>query len=164
MHLAEDCTSLEMKRLMTRTDQLVCNAKATGSKIYTKESEAETHSLTKALVFLKQPHIHFCRLYEEGTTRAMVGLQGLHSSDASQHSNILASMGLNSFCLWCFKFGGNTEMIATHLREVHYSLAIVCDICQAFASMSMQVDLEHQSRCRTKLHKKSKMQKQDEPS
>ena len=35
------------------------------------------------------------------------------------------------------------ETIATHLREVHYRLAIVCDVCQSFASMLAQVVLEH---------------------
>ena len=34
--------------------------------------------------------------------------------------------------------GANTEIIATHLREIHYRLAIVCDLCKSFASMSVQ--------------------------
>ena len=149
--LAEDCTSFKMKRIMTRTDQLVCIAKATGSKIYTRELEVGTCGPSKALgLFLKQFHAHFYRLYKKGTTRTMVGLQGLHSSKAFLCPHILASMGLKSFCPWYFKFGGNTEMIATHLREVHYRLAIVCNICQTFTSMSVQVALEHGSRYRTK--------------
>ena len=164
--LAEDCTSFEMKRMMTRTDQLVCIAEATGSKIYTRESEAGTSGSAKALVVLslKQFHVHFYRLYEKGTTRAMVSLQGLHSSNAFWHPNVLASMGHKSFCTWCFKFGGNTKTIATHLREVHYRLAIVCNVCWAFASMSVQVVLEHWSRCRMKSHKKSKKKKWDKTS
>ena len=163
--LVEDCTSFEMKRMMTRTDQLVCIAKATGSKIYTRESETGTSSSAKALVLsLKQFHAHFYRLYKMGTTRAMVGLQGLHSSNVFWHLNVLASMGLKLFYPLCFKFGGNIEMITTHLREVHYRLAIVCNVCRAFTSMSMPVVLEHQSRCRMKSHKKSKMKKWDETS
>ena len=115
---------------MTMTDQLLCIAEATGSKIYTRESEVGTHSPAKALVLsLKQFHAHFYRLYEKGTTRAMVGFQGLHSSDAFWYLNVLASVGLKSFCPWCFKFRWNTKMIATHLREVHYRLAIACVIC-----------------------------------
>ena len=108
---------------------------------------------------LKQLHANFYRLYEKGTTRAMVDFQGLHSSNASQHPNVSACMGLKSFCLWCFKFGENTNMIATNLREVHYRLSISCDICWVFTSMSMQVVLEHQSRCRMRSHKKSKIKK-----
>ena len=137
--LLEDPNSFEMKRMTTRTDQLLHVAEAIGSKIYTRESEAETHSPANALVLsLKQFHTHYYRLYEKGTTRAMVCLQDLHTSDAFQHLNISASMGLKSFCPWCFIFGGNTETITTHLSEVHYRLAIACNACWAFASMSVR--------------------------
>ena len=80
----------------------------------------------------------------------MVGLQGLHSGDAFRCSNVSSSVGLKSICLWCFKLGGNIEMIATHLWEVHYRLAIVCDLCKSFASMSTQSVLEHHSGCKVK--------------
>ena len=73
-------------------------------------------------------------------------------------------MGLKSFCPWCFKLGGNTETIAIQLREVHFSLAIACDICQLFTSMSVQVVLEHQSGCGTKLQKKFKAKEWDKAS
>ena len=163
--LVEDHTSFEMKRIRTRTDQLVRIAEATGSKIYTRESEMRAISSAKVLVLsLKQFCACFYRLCTKGTTKAMVGFQGLHSSDAFQHPNVLASVGLMSFCPWCFKFRGNTKTIATHLREVHYRLAIACHVCQAFASMSVQVVLEDQPRCRMKLHRKSKMKKWDETS
>ena len=71
-------------------------------------------------------------------TKAMVGHQGLHSSDTFRCFNMSSSVGLKSFCPWCFKLGGNTETIATHLREVHYILGIVCDLCKSFGSMSAQ--------------------------
>ena len=75
--------------MTTRTDQLFCITEATGSKMYTRESEAETHGKAKALVLsLKQCHSHYYRFYKKGTTRAMVGLQGLHTSDAFQHLNV----------------------------------------------------------------------------
>ena len=86
--------------------------------------------------------------------RAMVGLQGQHTSDAFQCSNVSSSVGLKSFCPWCFKLDGNMETIATHLREVHYWLAIVCDICKAFANMLAQVMLKHHAGCKVKLDKK----------
>ena len=41
-------------------------------------------------------------------------------------------------------------MIATHLREVHYWLAITCDFCKVFTSMSAQSILEHCSGCKAK--------------
>ena len=136
--LADDHTCFEMRRMATRTNQLLHIAEAMGSQIYTRESEAEAQDLSKVLVLsLKQFHAHYYRLYEKGTTRAMVGLQGLHSSDTSWHLNVSASVGLKSFCPWCYKLEGNTETIATNLREVHYRLAIVCNVCWSFASMSM---------------------------
>ena len=122
---------------MVRTEQLLHIAEATGSRIHTRESEAETDSQVRALVLsLKQYHTHYYRFYAKGTMRAMVGLQGLHTSNAFRHFNVFSSVRLKCFCPWCFKLGGNTETIATHLQEVHYILAIVCDICNVFASMS----------------------------
>ena len=91
--LVEDCTSFEMQRMTTRTDQLLHKAETTGSKIYTRKSEVETCGQAKALVLsLKQYHIHYCRFYKKGTTRAMVGLQGLHKSNTFQHLNISAGV------------------------------------------------------------------------
>ena len=39
--LVDDCTSFEMRRMATRTNQLLHLAEATGSKIYSRESEVE---------------------------------------------------------------------------------------------------------------------------
>ena len=105
----------------------------------------------KALVLsLKQYHACYYLLYEKGVTRPMVGLQGLHSGDAFRCSNISSSVGLKSFC---FKLGGNTETLATHLRDVYYSLAIACNLCKLFASMSLQNILDHHSGCKAKCTK-----------
>ena len=96
--LGDDHTSFKM-RMTTRTDQLFCIAEAPGSKIYTRESEMEAQGPAKALVLsLKQFHACYYKLYEKGTTKAMVGIQGLHSSDTFWHLNILAGVGLKSFC------------------------------------------------------------------
>ena len=78
----------------------------------------------------------------------MVSLQGLHSDKAFRLPSISASVGLNSSCPWCLKLGINTETIAIHLREVHYGMAIVCDICQVFPGMTAKYVLDHQSRCK----------------
>ena len=62
--------------MLVRTDQLLCIAEATGSNIYTRESETKTHGRVKTLVLsLKQYHTCYYQFYEKGTTRAMVGLQ-----------------------------------------------------------------------------------------
>ena len=59
--------SFEMQRMTTRIDQLLHIAEATGSKIYTRESEAKAHSQAKALVLsLKQYHACYYRFYKKG--------------------------------------------------------------------------------------------------
>ena len=80
----------------------------------------------------------------------MVGLQGLHLGKAFKHSNILGSMGLKSFYPWCLKLGRNSETIAVHLREVHYRMVIVCDICRLITGMTAQGILDHHSGCKAK--------------
>ena len=80
----------------------------------------------------------------------MVGFSGLHSGKTFRHSNVSAGVRLKSFCPWCFRFWGNMQTISIHLREVHYWLAIVCNICRLFASISVQVILEHRANCKVK--------------
>ena len=64
-----------MCKMTVRTDQLLCIAEATNSKVYIQESEVEAHGQMKALVLpLKQYHAHYYWLYEKGATRVMVGL------------------------------------------------------------------------------------------
>ena len=103
----EDCNSFEMHRMTVMTVHLLHIAKATGSKIYTRDSESKVHGWAKTLVLsLKQYHAHYNCFYKKEMTRAMVGLQGLHSSDAFRCSNMSSSVGLKPFCPWCFKLGG----------------------------------------------------------
>ena len=121
--------------------QLLCIAVATDSQIYTRDSDTKAHGWAKTLVLsLEQYHTHYYHFYEKGITSAMVGLQGPHSNNAFRCSNISFNVGLKSFCPWCFKLGGNTDVIATHLREVYYQLAITCDLCKLFC---MHVCAEH---------------------
>ena len=49
-----------------------------------------------------------------------------------------------------FKAGGNTKTITVHLSEVHYRIAIVCDVWWYFASMNAQNILDHHSGCKAK--------------
>ena len=105
--LQEDHNSFKMHKMTVRTDQLLHIAEATNLKVYTWESEAEAHGWKKALVLsLKQYHTNYYQLYKKGISRAMVGLQGLHLGDTFRHSNVSSSVGLKSFCHWCFKLGG----------------------------------------------------------
>ena len=156
---------LQMRWMATRTDQLVHIAKLLAPKFTPRESEVGAQDLVKAFILsLKQFHAHYYRLYEKGTTRAMMGLQGLHSSDAFWCLNMSARVCLKSFYPWCPKFGCNTATIVAHLRKVHYRLAIMVDVYQSFASMLVQVVLGHWSKCKVNSHKKSKMRKPKEAS
>ena len=120
-------------------------------KFIPETQKAKAHGWMNTLVLsLKWYHVHCYLFYEKRTTRAMVGPQGLHSSDTFGCCNLSSSVGLKSFCPCWFKLGGNTEMIATHLREVHYLLAITCDLCKWFTSMFVQSILEHHSGCKAK--------------
>ena len=76
---------------------------------------------------------------------AVVGLQGLYMGNAFRCLNVSASMVLKSFCPWCLMLGWNTKTIAIHLWEVHYRMATMCNICQAFAGMSAKSILDHHS-------------------
>ena len=97
--LEKDCNSFEMWKMMVSTSQLLHIAEANNLKIYPVELEATAHGWMKTLVLsLKQYHALYYRLYEKGMTRAMVGLQGLHSSNAFRCSNVSSSVGLKSFC------------------------------------------------------------------
>ena len=96
--LAEDHNSFEICRMMVRTDQLLCIATATDSQIYTRDLDAKARGQVKTLVLLlKQYHAHYYHFYEKGMTRAMVGPQGLHLSNAFRYFNVSSSVGLKSF-------------------------------------------------------------------
>ena len=58
-----------------------------------------------------------------------------------------------------FKAGRNTDTIAIPLREVHYRMVIVCNICQSFTGMNAQSILDHCSTCKAKCDKKHVEQK-----
>ena len=124
--LMEDCSSFEVNKMTTRTNQLLWIKEATSSKIHPCELEAEVYGRKKTLVqLLNQFHAHFYQLYKKGKTPAMVILQGLHLGNTFRCPNVSASMGLKSFCPWCLKLGGDTKAIAIHSQEVHYRMAIM---------------------------------------
>ena len=83
----------------------------------------------------------------------MVGLQALYLGNALKHPSISGGIGLKLFCPWFLKLGGNMETTAIHLHEVHYWMAITCDICFAFASMTMQNIQDHWSEGKEKHNK-----------
>ena len=58
--------------------------------------------------------------------------------------------------------GGNIKTIAIHLREVHYRMVIVCNICQSFTSTNTQSILDHHSGCKAKHNKECVEQERQE--
>ena len=148
--LDRDPSSFKVSGMTVCTDQLMWIKEATHVRnIYPWEHEADISGRKKALVqSLKQFHTHFYQLYEKGMTHTTVVLQGLHLGSALKHPSICAGVGLKSFCLWCFKLSRSTEMVAIHLLEVHYQMAIACDICWVFASMTVQNIWDHQPVCK----------------
>ena len=72
--LVDDCTSFQMRRMATSTEQLLHIAEATSSKIYTRESEVEAQGPAKALVLsLMQFHTYYYRLLQEGDSQGNGG-------------------------------------------------------------------------------------------
>ena len=53
------------------------------------------------------------------------------------------------------KAWGNTKTVTIHLREVHYRMAIMCNICRLFASMNVQIILDHHPGCKAKCDKEN---------
>ena len=125
-------SSFDVGRMTFQTNQLLQIKEVANTKnTYPQEYEAEVHRKKKTLVhLLKQFHACYYWLHEKSMTHSMVGLQGLHLGKAFIWPNISAGIGVKSFCPWYLKLGRNTETITIHLREVHYRMVIVCDICQ----------------------------------
>ena len=108
--LEEDQESFKMQKTAVQMDQLLCITEAIVPKFYHHESETEMERRERKLVLsLKQYYTQFYHFYEKGSTRATVCLQGFHSGDAFHCSNVAASMGLKSFCPWCFKLVGTPK-------------------------------------------------------
>ena len=120
--------------MTVRTNQLLWIKEATHSKIHTWESEAEVYGWKKTLVpSLKQFHACFYQLYEKGMTWAMVGFQGLHTSDAFRCSTVSDSMGLKSFWPWCLKLGGVPKWFPSMLERCITGWLL----CVTYASCSL---------------------------
>ena len=67
--------------------------------------------------------LKFLRVVSAKESPKIMGLKGIHDSDALQH---FASY---TYCMWCGKDRQNEGTIVNHLRTVHYKLGLVCDQC-----------------------------------
>ena len=96
-----------------------------------KHTNYSLQSLPKGLRFL--------RVVPTMESPKVMGLKGIHDSDALQHF-----MGY-TYCPWCGKEGQNEGTMVNHLRTTHYRLDLVCD--QYFGCPTVMLDTLHQHRC-----------------
>ena len=67
--------------------------------------------------------LKFLRVVSAKESSKIMGLKGIHDSDALWH---FASY---TYCPWCSKDRQNEGTIINHLRTVHYKLGLICDQC-----------------------------------
>ena len=67
--------------------------------------------------------LKFLRAVSTKESPKIMGLKGIHDSDALQH------FAGYTYCPWCGKDGQNEGTIINHLRTVHYKLGLVCNQC-----------------------------------
>ena len=80
-----------------------------------KHANYVLQSLPKGLKFL--------RVVSTKESPKIMGLKGIHDSDALQH------FAGYTYCPWCGKDRQNEGTIINHLRTVHYKLGLVCNQC-----------------------------------
>ena len=67
--------------------------------------------------------LKFLRVVSAKESPKIMGLKGIHDSDALWHFTSY------TYCPWCSKDGQNEGTIVNHLRTVHYKLGLICDQC-----------------------------------
>ena len=80
--------------------------------------------------------LKFLRVVSTKESPKIMGLKGIHDSDALQH---FASY---TYCLWCGKDRQNEGTVINHLRTVHYKLGLICSQC--FSCPMVMLDTLHQ--------------------
>ena len=94
-----------------------------------KHAKYSLHSLPKGLKFL--------RVVPALESPKIMGLKGIHNSDALQHF-----VGY-TYCPWCSKEGQNEGTVVNHLRTVHYRLGIVCNLCYSCPTVMLDTLCQH---------------------
>ena len=94
-----------------------------------KHSNYVLRSLPKGLKFL--------RVVSAKEFSKIMGLKGIHDSDALQH---FAGF---TYCPWCGKIGQNKGTIINHLRTIHYKLGLVCDQCYSCPMVTSDTLCQH---------------------
>ena len=106
-------------------------AKLLGLAIYEiKEVWKGPDELQKAINALRAlpKGLKFLRVVPPSESPKVLGLMGIHDSDALCHFNGMAH------CPWCRKESQNEGTVINHLWMVHYMLGLVCDKCYNYLS------------------------------
>ena len=83
--------------------------------------------------------LRFLRAVPATESPKVMGLKGIHDSDALQHFTGY------TYCPWCGKEGQNEVTMVNHLRTVHYRLGLVCNLC--FGCPTVTSDTLHWHGC-----------------
>ena len=83
--------------------------------------------------------LRFLRVVPTTESPKVMGLKGIHESDALQH------FAGYTYCPWCGKEGQNEGTMVNHLKTTHYRLGLVCNLC--FGCPKMTSDTLHQHEC-----------------
>ena len=94
-----------------------------------KHANYIVRSLPKGLKFL--------RVVSAKESPKIMGLKGIHDSDALQHFASYTS------CPWCSKDRQNKGTIINHLRTVHYKLGLICDQCFGCPTVTSDTLCQH---------------------
>ena len=80
--------------------------------------------------------LKFLRVVSAKESPKIMGLKGIHDSDALWH------FAIYTYYLWCSKDGQNKGTVINHLRTVHYKLGLICNQC--FRCPTVTSDALHQ--------------------
>ena len=89
-----------------------------------------------------QRNIQFFCMVTPTKSPSIIGLEGIHSPEA------LHIQGSHSYCPWCAKEGQNERTMVYHLCTVHYCLGLVCTLCLAFFTTSVDTMRKHRPHCK----------------
>ena len=86
--------------------------------------------------------IHFFRVVTPIESLKIMGLKGIHSSEALQW------WGSLTFWPWCEKEGQNKGTMVNHLQTMHYQLGLVCACCLDYFTTSTETMHHHTHVCK----------------
>ena len=86
--------------------------------------------------------IHFFKTISSTESPKIMGLKGIHSTEALQQWSGL------TFCPWCGKEGQNEGTVVNHLWTMHYHLGLVCTYCLSYFTTNAEAICCHAYGCK----------------